>query len=167
MAGSGFSVDPQKIQAVVDRVDRLTDRLRDASANGGYAALQKAADIATPLSSVAEQEIATLVLDYNGGFGAAAAQYQALANMIVSIRNSTAQTSNVHSDNDGQQSKSFDPLKGGDSLSVTPGTFFHGPSVTEKDPDGNVIPTDTPGTTTLAPGDAPGTPAANPTTTEA
>jgi hypothetical protein len=148
-----LNTDHEKMVAVVGRLDKLIASLGSSGNRGSYANLQGAANIAQPLCTVAEQEVASFVLHYNAGFGAAAGEYQSVANQIVALRNAVAQTANIHSGNDATQAKTFDPLKGGDTLSVKGGNMLHGPSVTETTPDGNSTPAPDSHTTTLAPGE--------------
>lgn len=156
--GTTVQVDHAKMVAVVNRLDRLIEHLNSSGNSGSYAGLQDAAMVAQAVCTVAQQEMATFVTQYNTGFGAAAGQYQSLCQTIVSIRNAVAKTANVHLENDALQAGAFKPLNP-ETLAV------NGGHSTVTDGSGNNIPTDGSagnpntggdngsGTTTLAPGE--------------
>jgi hypothetical protein len=101
---------------VVNELDNLIAYLGSSGEHGSYASVQQASNLAQAICSVAQVDTQTLVSQYNGSYGGAAATYQTLANSIIDIRNAVAKVANGHTEHDFAEAQAFAPLTLGDNV---------------------------------------------------
>jgi hypothetical protein len=102
--------------AVVNELDNLIAYMGSSGEHGSYASVQQASNLAQAICSVAQVDTQTLVGQYNGSYGGAAASYQSLANSIIDIRNAVAKVANGHTEHDFAEAQAFAPLNLGDNV---------------------------------------------------